>query len=123
MDKVPIRVFKNLGNEGNYPTQAMRVEGSLWDAGVWAGKIDWSKAPFRARFQGFDINGCVVSDPSNPGSCDYTHGGAWAQNKTLNAAQLMQYQNARSKYMNYDYCKDRSRYPQPPPECHAQIGI
>ncbi|XP_056170719.1 xyloglucan endotransglucosylase/hydrolase protein 2-like [Syzygium oleosum] len=121
VDDIPLRVFKNLGNEANYPTQGMLVEATIWHAEGWAGKIDWSKGPFKAQYQGFDIDGCVVSDPSNPGKCDYTHGDAWAQNQTLNAAQIAQYQNAKRKYLDYDYCTDKTRHPQTPPECQAPI--
>ncbi|XP_048138625.1 xyloglucan endotransglucosylase/hydrolase protein 2-like [Rhodamnia argentea] len=129
VDKIPIRVFKNLGIKGTYPTQAMQVVGTIWNAEDWAGKIDWSKAPFTAHFQGFDINGCVVPDVLDPGSfrgCYYNHRNAWwswRANQTLTRRQGMQYRNVRRKYLDYDYCSDRTRYPVPFPECQAPTGI
>ncbi|XP_010039133.3 xyloglucan endotransglucosylase/hydrolase protein 2 [Eucalyptus grandis] len=60
VDKIPIRVFENLGAKGTYPTQAMKVAASIWNAQDWAGKIDWSNAPFTAHFQDFDIDGCAL---------------------------------------------------------------
>ncbi|KAL3716713.1 hypothetical protein ACJRO7_008323 [Eucalyptus globulus] len=120
VDNIPIRVFKNLGNRASYPTQGMQVE-AIWAAKGWAGKINWSKAPFTAQHQGFDIDGCVMSNPSNPWKCDYTHGDAWAQIQSLNAAQIGAIPKCQDQV--YDYCADRSRYPQPPPECQAPIGI
>ncbi|KAF8005849.1 hypothetical protein BT93_K0203 [Corymbia citriodora subsp. variegata] len=121
VDDLPIRVFKNLGGEASYPTYGMQVTGTIWAAEEWAGKVDWSKAPFTAHYQNFDIDGCVVSDASNPGKCEYTHGDAWAQKQGLDAAQLAQYQNAKAKYLDYDYCTDKAKHPQPPPECQAPI--
>ncbi|KAI3435272.1 GH16 domain-containing protein [Psidium guajava] len=129
VDKIPIRVFKNLGIRGAYPTQAMQVAGTIWNAEDWAGKIDWSKAPFTAHYQGFDINGCVVPDVPDPGSfrgCYYSHRNAWWSwrgNQTLSTRQGMQYKNVRRKYLDYDYCSDRTRYPDPLPECQAPTGI
>lgn len=125
VDKIPIRVLKNLGIKGTYPTQAMQVVGTIWNAKDWAGKIDWSKAPFTAHFQGFDINGCVMLDDLDPGSfrgCYYNHWNAWWSwrgNQTLSTRQGKQYQNVRRKYLDYDYCSDRTRYPDPFPECQA----
>ncbi|KAI6675505.1 hypothetical protein NL676_003411 [Syzygium grande] len=121
VDDIPLRVFKNLGNKANYPTQGMLVEATIWPAEGWAGKIDWSKGPFKAQYQGFDIDGCVASNPSNSGKCDYTHGDASAQIQTLNADQIKQYRNVTRNYLKYDYCTDKTRYPRPPSECRAQI--
>ncbi|KAF8005850.1 hypothetical protein BT93_K0204 [Corymbia citriodora subsp. variegata] len=144
VDDVPIRVFKNLGGEASYPTYGMQVIGTLWAAEEWAGKVDWSKAPFTAHYQNFDIdgvqevgdqgalpdiNGCVVPDVPIPGlsrGCYYNHMNAlwsWRRNRTLSARQIMPYQNVRRKYLVYDYCTDRARYPDPFPECKSPIGI
>ncbi|KAF8010543.1 hypothetical protein BT93_J1239 [Corymbia citriodora subsp. variegata] len=129
VDKIPIRVFKKLGIKGPYPTQAMKVVGTIWNAEDWAGKIDWSKAPFTAHFQHFDINGCVMQDVPNPGlsrGCYYNDMNAWwswRRNRTLSARQMMQYRNVRRKYLVYDYCTDKARYPDPFPECKSPIGI
>lgn len=125
VDKIPIRVFKNFGLEATYPTQEMKVIGTIWNAKDWAGKIDWSKAPFTAHFQGFGIDACVVPDvPLVYRGCYYNQGTAlWTRNETLTARQMMRYQNVRRKYLDYDYCMDRTRYPDPFPECHSPIGV
>jgi xyloglucan:xyloglucosyl transferase len=105
VDNVPIRVFKNNRNIGvDYPSKPMNIEASLWDGDSWATdggqtKTNWSYAPFKAHFQGFDISGCPV------------------QNSDV---QQRSYDNVRKKYVNYDYCSDRPRYPTPPPECLHQ---
>ncbi|KAL3716714.1 hypothetical protein ACJRO7_008324 [Eucalyptus globulus] len=122
VDKIPIRVFENLGAKGTYPTQAMKVVASIWNAQDWAGKIDWSKAPFTAHFQDFDIDGCALRYHPNPmggyGGCYSDHFSTpWTRNRTLSARKKMQYHNVRRKYLIYDYCKDRTRYPRPFPEC------
>ncbi|KAK3406520.1 hypothetical protein EUGRSUZ_K02716 [Eucalyptus grandis] len=90
VDNIPIRVFKNLGHRASYPTQGMQVE-TIWAAKGWAGKINWSKASFTAQYQGFDIDGCVMSNPSNP----------WNSDSAIPKCQDQV----------YDYCTDRSRYP------------
>ncbi|KAL3716712.1 hypothetical protein ACJRO7_008322 [Eucalyptus globulus] len=123
VDDIPIRVFKNLGNKTSYPTQGMKVEATIWAAEEWAGKVNWSKGPFKAQYQGFDLDACIVSNVSNPRICNYTGGDAWARIQDLNAEQVAQYQIARRHYLHYDYCTDKTRYAQPPPECQVQIKI
>nr|XP_043624525.1 xyloglucan endotransglucosylase/hydrolase protein 2-like [Erigeron canadensis] len=61
VDDTPVRVFKN-GNYTSvigYPSQAMQVLISIWNA-TWASNtpINWSHAPFQAHFQYFHIDGC-----------------------------------------------------------------
>ncbi|XP_010532897.1 PREDICTED: xyloglucan endotransglucosylase/hydrolase protein 2-like [Tarenaya hassleriana] len=124
VDEIPIRVFKNNKDKGvGFPTKAMQVVGSLWN-GTWASgktQINWAYAPFSAHFQSFDIPGCAVD--SNDGNALGTCGSAqdwWNAGKYvvgLSGGEEKEYQNVRAKYMNYDYCVDRSRYPTPPPEC------
>ncbi|KAK6286664.1 hypothetical protein POUND7_012843, partial [Theobroma cacao] len=38
----------------------------------------------------------------------------------LDSKQQIELENVRNKYMSYDYCSDRPRYPVPPPECLLQ---
>ncbi|KAJ7961540.1 Xyloglucan endotransglucosylase/hydrolase [Quillaja saponaria] len=67
VDNIPIRVFKNNTNNGvGYLSQPMQLQASLWNADSWATdggqtKTNWSYAPFKAYFQGFDISGCSRS--------------------------------------------------------------
>ncbi|KAI4329883.1 hypothetical protein MLD38_028217 [Melastoma candidum] len=122
VDEIPIRVFKNktVSNGAAYPVQPMQVQASLWNGDSWATdggqtKTNWSYAPFEARFRGFGINGCRTDNTSNCGSLDYW----WNSPKhwQLDANEQAQYEAVRKKYMMYDYCKDRTKYPTPPPEC------
>ena len=108
----------------------MQIEASLWDGDSWAtdggnAKTNWSYAPFKAYFQGFDINGCQLQQPSSNNhnnnnllACASNHfwwnkQPFWKLDPTKQAA----YQNIKANYMTYDYCSDKTRYPVPPPEC------
>ncbi|XP_057482993.1 xyloglucan endotransglucosylase/hydrolase protein 2-like [Actinidia eriantha] len=123
VDNIPIRVFKNKTDIGViYPSQPMQIEASLWDGDSWATdggqtKTNWSHAPFKAHFQGFNIVGCSPAHQDQ----QYCHSSKywWNQDKywKLNSKQQRQYENVRENYMTYDYCSDRPRYPNPPPEC------
>ena len=121
---MPIRIFKNNGHKGvGYPTKAMQVIVSLWDGSSWATdggreKVNWSSAPFQAHFQDFTIDGCV-STPDTPNKECYSQKHWWNSEKhwLLNPQQQKAYDDIRKKFMTYDYCADRIRYPYPPPEC------
>ncbi|KAJ4957325.1 hypothetical protein NE237_014108 [Protea cynaroides] len=123
VDTVPIRVFKNKTNIGvNYLSQPMQIVASLWNGESWATdggktKIDWSQAPFKAQFQGFNIDGCT-SQNSNTQPC-YSSSYWWNSEKygVLDSIQERAYEGVKRKYITYDYCSDRSRYQTPPPEC------
>ncbi|KAL5862108.1 hypothetical protein ACOSQ3_003393 [Xanthoceras sorbifolium] len=102
VDNIPIRVYKNNKNLGaRYPKQEMFVEGSLWNGESWASngrKVDWSKAPFQALYQGFDINGCHFGSKCS---------NSWWSNREywqLNPKQQTEYENIRKKFVFYDYC-------------------
>ncbi|KAL0422056.1 UNVERIFIED_CONTAM: Xyloglucan endotransglucosylase/hydrolase protein 2 [Sesamum latifolium] len=126
VDDIPIRVFKNNTRIGvMYPTQAMKIEVSLWDGDSWATdggrtKTNWSCAPFTADFQGFNVNGCALAaaDQSSSHGC-YASKYWWNQSKywKLGHKQKHKYEQVRNKYMYYDYCDDRDRHPTVPPEC------
>ncbi|CAL2280191.1 unnamed protein product [Prunus armeniaca] len=123
IDDTPIRVFNNYTNLGvPYPTQPMRIEATLWN-GDWASpqKINWAYAPFRAHYQGFDISGCSTQS-SNVEECYKSN--YWWNNRNyweLNPIQKQAYENVRKKYMNYDYCNDKPRFPFGlPKECNIQ---
>ncbi|KAL2932937.1 Xyloglucan endotransglucosylase/hydrolase protein 2 [Bienertia sinuspersici] len=127
-DNIPIRYFRNNVNIGvNYPSKPMKVEASIWDGSGWATdggqtKIIWSDAPFRAYFEGFNINGCPIdSNSENNEPCissDYW----WNQQRywELNPTESRAYQIVKHNFVIYDYCTDTQRYPVPPPECSQQ---
>ncbi|PKU87378.1 putative xyloglucan endotransglucosylase/hydrolase protein 25 [Dendrobium catenatum] len=62
VDEIPIRVLKPAGIR--HPnSQPMRLFSSLWNADNWASigglvKIDWSQAPFVARFCKLRLRAC-----------------------------------------------------------------
>ncbi|KAH1077236.1 hypothetical protein GYH30_052662 [Glycine max] len=130
VDNIPIRVFKNLNGLGvKFPfDQPMKVYNSLWNADDWATrggleKTDWSKAPFIAEYKGFHIDGCEAS--VNAKFCA-TQGKRWwdqAQYRDLDASQWRWLRWVRRKYTIYNYCTDRSRYPQLPLECRRNRDI
>ncbi|KAK4268284.1 hypothetical protein QN277_024962 [Acacia crassicarpa] len=127
VDNIPIRVYKNKSDVGvAYPSKAMQIEATLWDGDSWAtdggkAKTNWTFAPFKAYFQGFDINGCHLQP-----STTHNNNLACASDKfwwnkqqfwQLNPRQQVAYQNVKTKYMTYDYCSDKTRFPVPPLEC------
>ncbi|XP_059625210.1 xyloglucan endotransglucosylase/hydrolase protein 2-like [Cornus florida] len=122
VDNIPVRVFKNNTKIGvSYPTQAMQLEVSLWNGDSWATdggqtKTNWSYAPFKANFEGFDIGGC--SNNNNVENC-YSENYWWNREKywKLETTEQSAHEGVRNKYMTYDYCSDRPRFPVPPPEC------
>lgn len=128
VDDIPFRVFKNNTNIGvSYPTQAMQVEASLWDGDSWATdggqtKTNWSAAPFKAHYQGFNIDGCSSTTTQGPSEQCYSSNFWWNQEKywKLDSNQQKAYENVRINFMTYDYCSDRPRFPNPPPECLQQ---
>ncbi|KAJ1409562.1 hypothetical protein SESBI_22617 [Sesbania bispinosa] len=68
-------VYKNKSNIGaGYPRKGMQIEASLWNGESWAtdggqAKINWTYAPFKAGFQGFDVSGCQTQSSSNDQRC------------------------------------------------------
>lgn len=121
VDDVPVRVFKNNTQIGvSYPTQQMHIMASIWDA-EWASdkKIDWSQAPFQAHYQDFSVAGCVIQD-NHTQQC-YSSKFWWNSEKhwRLNPDEQRSYKNVRSKYLVYDYCSDKPRFPNQPPECQS----
>ncbi|CAK8542787.1 unnamed protein product [Lathyrus sativus] len=130
VDDVPIRVFKNSKDLGvKFPfDQPMKIYNSLWNADDWATrggleKTDWSKAPFIAGYKSFHIDGCEAS--VNSKFCG-TQGKRWwdqAEFRDLDAAQWRSLKWVRDKYTIYNYCTDRKRLPQTPPECKRDGDI
>ncbi|XP_057479225.1 xyloglucan endotransglucosylase/hydrolase protein 15-like [Actinidia eriantha] len=64
VDDRPVRVFNN-GPGINFASRARHVEASIWNVS-WAGIVDWSKGPFTAYYQGFDI---VANQTSSNSIC------------------------------------------------------
>ncbi|KAF5784757.1 putative xyloglucan:xyloglucosyl transferase [Helianthus annuus] len=126
VDNMPIRVYKNRVVHGvaGYPHRPMQVLVSLWDGSNWATdggktKANWTQAPFQAHFQDFNINGCR-SNPHSPNKDCYSTK-YWWNNRNylqLNSHQMRELAAVRRKYMTYDYCTDKNRYPIAPVECH-----
>ncbi|KAJ4851511.1 hypothetical protein Tsubulata_011931 [Turnera subulata] len=131
VDNVPIRVFKNKTDIGvGYPSRAMQIEASLWDGSSWATdggqtKIDWSYAPFKANFRGFDISGCTVDQQNSSIQPCYSLGYWWNAKKfwKMDSKQQAAYQNVKNNYVTYDYCSDKPRFPTTPAECPQGDGI
>ncbi|KAL3566641.1 hypothetical protein D5086_032056 [Populus alba] len=128
IDNVPIRVFRNYENEGiAYPNkQGMRVYSSLWNADNWATqggrvKIDWTVAPFIARYRNFRARACKWNGLVSINQCAANTPANWwtspAYSK-LSDARLGQMKWVRDNYMIYNYCNDTKRFNgQMPPEC------
>ncbi|GLJ21340.1 hypothetical protein SUGI_0392470 [Cryptomeria japonica] len=124
IDDIPIRVFKNSKDLGvRYPfNQPMKIYSSLWNGDDWATqggkeKTDWSKAPFIASYRGFYIDGCEAS--VNESECPTVGRRWWDQEafKDLDGRQYRFLKWVRLHYTIYNYCTDRVRYKQMPPEC------
>ncbi|KAK4376198.1 hypothetical protein RND71_006875 [Anisodus tanguticus] len=110
VDNIPVRTFRNNKMRGiNFPTKPMWIEASLWySQSVWAGNIDWSKEPFIASFQDFDISGCPHQLGSNCMSPLYP----WNRAK-LDPNQLQLMRNFRQQHMIYNYCwKNGAKFPE-----------
>ncbi|XP_057721131.1 probable xyloglucan endotransglucosylase/hydrolase protein B [Arachis stenosperma] len=124
VDNIPIRVFKNNKRMGvKFPfNQPMKIYNSLWNADDWATrggleKTDWSKAPFIASYKGFHIDGCEASVEAK--FCS-TQGKRWwdqQEFRDLDSYQWRRLRWVRRRFTIYNYCSDRTRYPQMPPEC------
>lgn len=116
VDAVPVRAFRNNEAFGvPFPNnRGVGIFASLWDGSSWAtqgGKVplDWSAAPFVASFEGFGVDACEVGDDVS--ACSAGQGNWWDTEpyETLNANQIGQLHDVRSKYVVYDYCTDTSR--------------
>ena len=99
----------------------MMIEGTLWNGEGWASNgmpINWRYGPFKAIYEGFKIEGCPLDGPTNSSDCESSKYWWNGENyKRLDPKQLRSFQHVRRKYVNYDYCKDRKRYPKAPLEC------
>jgi len=123
VDSVPIRVFKNNEAAGiPYPkSQPMRILCSLWNGDQWATeggrkKIDWTKAPFTATYEGFGLDACVADSANPDPPCSSPTADSWwnrPEFQTLNQDQLGKLKWVRQTRVTHSYCK----HPNAPPEC------
>ncbi|CAN6195063.1 unnamed protein product [Urochloa humidicola] len=119
VDGTPVRLLRNLTAvvpEYQFPSKpAMLVRGSVWDGSAWAtdggrAKVDWSRAPFAAAFQGFDVDAACVQPPcygDDPAADPWWNVGEY---EVLSAAQRAAYEGVRKNNMVYDYCRDEHRF-------------
>ncbi|KAD4584392.1 hypothetical protein E3N88_21993 [Mikania micrantha] len=113
VDDIPIRVFKNNIIKGvGYPNRTMQIVVSLWDGSNWATdggriKADYSKGPFEAHFQDFNIHGCR-SPLTEPNKKCFSEDYWWNSKKywVLNSYQQKAYEHVKKKHMIYNYCTD-----------------
>ncbi|KAJ4870634.1 Xyloglucan endotransglucosylase/hydrolase protein 20 [Raphanus sativus] len=114
VDGIPIREFKNSESIGiPFPKiQPMRLYASLWEAEHWATrggleKTDWSKAPFTAFYRNYNVEGCVWANGKS--SCP-ANNSPWFTQK-LDQRGMNRVKWAQRKYMVYNYCTDKKRFP------------
>ncbi|CAA7409335.1 unnamed protein product [Spirodela intermedia] len=124
VDGTPIREFRNLEAKGvPFPkNQPMRLYSSLWNADDWATrgglvKTDWSKAPFVSTYRNFRADACAAAAGGGRPSCSSARGAWW--DHSLDGVAAARMRMVQQKYRIYDYCSDRRRFAQPPPECFA----
>ncbi|XP_058727258.1 probable xyloglucan endotransglucosylase/hydrolase protein 26 [Vicia villosa] len=128
IDSIPIRIFRNYETDGiAYPNKkGMRVYISLHRAENWATKgglvkVDWSNAPFTAKFNHFRARACKWNGEVSIYECASNIPANWWTSpvyRQLSYAQMGQLNWVRSNHMIYDYCLDTQRYKgQMPPEC------
>ncbi|CAA7048771.1 unnamed protein product [Microthlaspi erraticum] len=89
----------------------MRLYASLWEAEHWATrggleKTDWTKAPFTAFYRNYNVEGCVWANGRS--SCPANS--PWFT-KTLDKAGMDEVKRVQGKYMVYNYCTDKKRFP------------
>ncbi|KZV27400.1 putative xyloglucan endotransglucosylase/hydrolase protein 25-like [Dorcoceras hygrometricum] len=114
VDEIPIREFKNLENFGvPFPNdQPMRV---YLNDGATRGSAPSSTAPY----SNFSADACVWSRGNTTSSCDRAELSSkpWL-NMELDVRNHVRMQRIQKSYKKYDYCWDKSRFPDGPgPEC------
>lgn len=125
-DKVLIQRAQELCDQRDLPN-ANDAGGKDRMGGRGMNREDLSvQGPIPAHFQGYSINGCVCarrieSRKLQGHHCNHRNAG-WSRrgNHTLSERQRMEYQNVWCRHLDYDYRRDRTRYPDPFPECQHQ---
>lgn len=129
VDNIPVReVIHNNAISPVYPSKAMSVYSTIWDASQWAthgGKypVNYKFAPFVVSIRGIEMEGCILNHKDRSPSCmrsrlsslDPIDGEQFAK---LSSQQITGLEWAR-KHMFYSYCQDKSRYKVRPAECNA----
>jgi xyloglucan:xyloglucosyl transferase len=134
VDETPIRVYRNNEDLGvPYPCrQPMSVFASLWNGEEWATqsgaiKLNWAKAPFAAKYRGYDVQGCEVPwYKGHIAPCISSNSDALLNKATiqdLDVEQSVRLQWVTENMLVYDYCTDVYRYPDPHPECTRNSGL
>ncbi|EFJ25512.1 hypothetical protein SELMODRAFT_232041 [Selaginella moellendorffii] len=122
VDDIPIReVLKSEELGEDYPLKPMNVFATIWDASQWAtdggrSTVDYSYAPFATEYSNLILSDCHSSTlaeecPSGASSV--------VPQALLSESQHHLLHWIRANYMIYDYCEDKSRYPQALPECRS----
>ncbi|XP_073395120.1 xyloglucan endotransglucosylase protein 6-like [Physcomitrium patens] len=136
VDNKVIRVFHNVSNETGVPYpvgKPLAIQCSIWDGGEWATqggrvKLNYSYAPFVVHYEGFDgVHGCQACPASPVTACDnktefpecYDSDKYWfLHQEEPTKRQIEQLKKHHRKYIVYDYCQDRMRFPSGlPDEC------
>lgn len=126
VDEIPIRnVIRHSGMRGDYPSKAMSVYATIWDASSWATnggkkKVDYQYEPFVARLGDLVLEGCIVDpvDQLQSSNCTDQIAALMAKDyAAITAAGHKSMHWFRQRYMYYSYCYDNKRYPVTPPEC------
>ncbi|XP_024361937.1 xyloglucan endotransglucosylase protein 7 [Physcomitrium patens] len=133
IDSMPVRMFKNLENEipgFKYPKKcAMGVYLSVWDGSSWATdggrvKLDWASAPFVTTYDRFKLAGCVAKngDAASIEKCQTSFAAAPGDHvQKMGQTKTRQLREVKAKYLHYNYCDDRKRYPVAPRECAYNV--
>ncbi|CAL5037766.1 unnamed protein product [Urochloa decumbens] len=118
VDDTPVRVLRNLSGTVpgyEFPAKpAMVIRASVWDGSAWATdggrtKVDRSRGPFTAGYQGFDVSGCASGGGTPCDSPDlWWNGGEY---RGITDDQRAAYERVRKEHMSYDYCADKDRFP------------
>uniref|UniRef100_A0A5B6YTH0 Xyloglucan endotransglucosylase/hydrolase n=1 Tax=Davidia involucrata TaxID=16924 RepID=A0A5B6YTH0_DAVIN len=112
VDDTPIRVFKNLKSpDVPFPTYyPMQVSFDIWN-----NNVPEKKAPLTATLRNFSADACVWSSQSS--RCNSL--GTW-RSQMLDFHGINKLKWVQRKFMIYNYCADKARFPHgPPQECSA----
>ena len=119
VDGIPIRQVKNNANVGiPYLAHPMNVYACIWDGSAWATqggrvKTDYGNAPFVASFGKFKFDVCRKRTTKCLAAKWWNSPAYW----TMTTEQEANLRWVKDYYTVYDYCNDRTRYPEPFPEC------
>ncbi|CAJ2674286.1 probable xyloglucan endotransglucosylase/hydrolase protein 28 [Trifolium pratense] len=122
VDDVPIREIKRTKSMGgDFPSKAMTLYSTIWDASNWATnggkyKVNYKYAPYVAEFSDFVLHGCAVDPIDHVTNCDSVQSSETVPSDVTQLERIKM-ENFRLKHMTYSYCYDKIRYKVPLPEC------